>query len=281
MSLCDRAYVLLQHLFPQRLATAAAGSIASVRGGIFTHALIQLFAWRYSINVDEADRDLSHYATFNDFFTRALKKGVRPLASARWCCPVDATVSQCGPIAHGQLVQAKGTHFTAAELLGGAQEAAHFLDGAFATMYLSPRDYHRVHMPCDGRLLSMVHVPGALYSVSPATARALPSLWTGNERVVCLFETAHGLLAVVLVGATIVGSVTTVWHGCVNPSHSRTATRWSYEREQVTLRQGDELGRFLMGSTVILLWAPEARAQFGKDWRPGRQTRMGESLAYS
>jgi phosphatidylserine decarboxylase len=272
--------VWVQYLLPKRLLTVFAGLIASARAGQLTHALIRWFVRRYGVDMAEAaDPDPAHYASFNDFFTRALREGARPLARADWVCPVDGAISQCGPIEHDRLFQAKGHHYTVDALLGGdSQQAAQFVGGRFATLYLSPRDYHRIHMPCDARLVAMTHVPGALYSVNPATARAIPGLFARNERVVCCFDTAHGPMTMVLVGATIVGSMATVWHGTVNPPRPGTIRRWHYEQSPIDLKQGDEMGRFMLGSTVIMLW-PAVDMAFAQGWDAGRSIRMGDAMA--
>jgi phosphatidylserine decarboxylase len=276
--------VLIQHLLPKRAITALAGSFASARAGALTHAVIRRFVARYGVDMGEAaEPRIESYATFNDFFTRALRDGARPLAPADWICPVDGAISQFGAIERDRVFQAKGHDYTTAALLGGdASMAAEFEGGWFATLYLSPRDYHRIHMPCAGRLRRMVHVPGALYSVNPATARGIPGLFARNERVVCLFDTAHGPLALVLVGATIVGSMATVWHGVVNPPRPGTVRAWDYDGAAATrttaLHQGDEMGRFLLGSTVVLLW-PRGPLRFTPAWAPGRPIRLGEAMA--
>lgn len=277
--------VLIQHLLPKQAITALAGRFASARAGALTHAVIRRFVARYGVDMSEAAAArIESYATFNDFFTRALRDGVRPIASADWICPVDGAISQLGAIERDRVFQAKGHDYTTAALLGGdTAMAAAFEDGWFATLYLSPRDYHRIHMPCAGRLRRMVHVPGALYSVNPATARGIPGLFARNERVVCLFDTAHGPLAMVLVGATIVGSMATVWHGVVNPPRPGTVRAWDYDDDAVAahataLRQGDEMGRFLLGSTVVLLW-PRGPLRFTPAWAPGRSIRLGEAMA--
>ncbi|MFN4004563.1 MAG: archaetidylserine decarboxylase [Hylemonella sp.] len=278
----DRLAVLPQYLLPKKALTSFAGLVAGAALGPLTTALIRRFIRRYGVDMTEAaEPDPARYATFNEFFTRALKDGARPLAEATWVCPVDGAVSQFGAIDRGQIFQAKGHAYSATALLGGdAALAAPFEQGHFATLYLSPRDYHRIHMPCDGMLARMIYVPGALFSVNPATARAVPGLFARNERVVCLFETAHGPLALVLVGATVVGSMATVWHGVVNPPRRPTVTEWRYGPQEVQLRQGQELGRFLLGSTVVLLW-PRQPLRFNPDWAPQRPVRLGEKMADS
>lgn len=273
-------FVLMQHLLPKQALTALAGRLASARAGGLTHAAIRRFADRYGVDMSEAaDPRIEAYATFNEFFTRALRPDARPLAAARWICPVDGAISQFGRIERDRVFQAKGHDYTTRALLGGdAALAARFDDGWFATLYLSPRDYHRIHMPCEGRLRRMVHVPGSLYSVNPATARGIPGLFARNERVVCLFDTAHGPFALVLVGATIVGSMATVWHGVVNPPRPGTVRAWDYDAPPIVLAQGAEMGRFLLGSTVVMLW-PATPLRFEPSWSPGRPIRLGEAMA--
>ena len=275
----DRLTVCLQYLLPKQALTALAGRLARARAGALTHAVIRWFVRRYQVAMDEAaESDVTRYATFNDFFTRALREGVRPLADAPLVCPVDGALSQLGAIERDQIFQAKGHHYSTAALLGGdARLAQRFDDGSFATIYLSPRDYHRIHMPCDGRLTQMLYVPGALFSVNPATARGVPGLFARNERVVCLFDTALGQMALVLVGATIVGSMATVWHGQVSPPRSSAPRRWDYAAQSVTLRQGEEMGRFQLGSTVVLLWQRGAVA-LERDWHAGMAVRLGQAM---
>lgn len=272
--------VAAQHLLPKQALTTLAGRIAGARMGGMTTATIRRFIARYGVNMAEAaEPDPAAYATFNEFFTRALKPGARPLAPAHLVCPVDGAISQFGAINGERIFQAKGHDYTATALLGGdAALAAHFHGGHFATLYLSPRDYHRIHMPCAGRLLRMVHVPGALYSVNPATARGVPGLFARNERVVCVFDGDRGPWVLVLVGATIVGSMATVWHGVVNPPRSGTPREWSYHEQDIRLAQGDEMGRFLLGSTVVMLF-PKGPLAFNARWAPGAPIRLGEVMA--
>ena len=277
----DRAFLLAQRLLPKQALTEAVGWLAARRGGALTRFAIRRFIDRYRVDMSEAaDPDPAAYPTFNAFFTRPLRVDARVLASTAWICPVDGAVSQCGPIADGSIVQAKGHHYSAAELLGGDTALAErFRTGSFATLYLSPRDYHRIHMPADGRLLSMVHVPGTLYSVNPVTARGIAGLFARNERVVCVFERGDGTpFVMVLVGATIVGSMATVWHGVVNPPRPGTLRRWDYSDQSIVLKQGEEMGRFLLGSTVILL-VPPGESSAWPAWASGRPVRLGEALA--
>ena len=279
----DRLAVAPQYVLPKQALTAFAGRVANARRGAKTTRLIAWFVRRYGVDMSEAaDSDIAHYASFNEFFTRALRPGARPLADAEWVCPVDGAISQFGAIEQGRIFQAKGHRYSATALVGGdPARAAPFEDGQFATLYLSPKDYHRVHMPCGGRLLRMIHVPGALFSVNPTTARGVPGLFARNERVVCVFDGARGPFILVLVGATIVGSMATVWHGVVNPPRTGRTREWRYDDQDVRLEQGGEMGRFLLGSTVVVL-LPAAGAgpglKFNPAWAPGRAVRLGEAM---
>ncbi|MBY0465185.1 MAG: archaetidylserine decarboxylase [Burkholderiales bacterium] len=272
-----------QYLLPKLALTRLAGRFACAQGGGLTTAVIRWFVKRYNVNMAEAaEPDLAAYATFNDFFTRPLKPDARPLAAADWVCPVDGAISQLGPISGDQVFQAKGHSYSTAALVGGdVALASQFQDGQFATIYLSPRDYHRIHMPCDGSLTRMVYVPGELFSVNPATARGVPGLFARNERVVCVFDTAFGPMVLVLVGATVVGSMATVWHGVVNPPRLPDVRTWTYEDDRISLRQGGEMGRFMLGSTVVMLWPQSAGLRFQPDWSATRAVRMGEAMATS
>ncbi len=276
----DRLAVLPQYLLPKQALTQLMGRLASARGGALTTRAIAAFVQRYGVDMAEAaDPDIAHYPTFNEFFTRALKPGARPLAGTELLCPVDGAISQFGAITGDRIFQAKGHDYTITALLGGDSAlAAHFHGGHFATLYLSPRDYHRIHMPCEGRLLRMIHVPGALFSVNPTTARGVPGLFARNERVVCVFDGARGPFVQVLVGATIVGSMATVWHGVVNPPRPGTLREWSYTDRELRLARGAEMGRFLLGSTVVLLF-PAGPLSFNPTWQSGGAIRMGEAMA--
>ena len=276
----DRLAVLPQYLMPKGALTRLAGRVAGWQGGAGSTALIRRFVARYRVDMAEAaEPRVEAYASFNDFFTRALKPGARPLAAADLVCPVDGAISQFGAIRQGQVFQAKGHAYSATALVGGdAALAAPFADGHFATLYLSPRDYHRIHMPCAGTLRRMLHVPGALFSVNPTTARGVSGLFARNERVVCLFDDAQGRpFVLVLVGATIVGSMATVWHGQVNPPRTGVLRDWRYDDAKVTLAQGAEMGRFLLGSTVVLLF-PAGPLAFKAAWAPGGAVRMGQAM---
>jgi phosphatidylserine decarboxylase len=233
--------------------------------------------------MDEAlESDPHAYETFNAFFTRALKPDARPVVEGEkeLACPVDGAVSQARPIEDGRIFQAKGHDYSLEQLLGGSAERAEpFQGGSFATIYLSPRDYHRIHMPISGTLREMVHVPGRLFSVNPATTRVIPGLFARNERVVSIFDTEVGPMAMVKVGAVNVGSVETVWAGEVTPPAGRVVRSWRYrDDEAVTLEKGEEMGRFNMGSTVIIVFGPEA-VVWSEEIQPGAPVRLGQLLA--
>jgi phosphatidylserine decarboxylase len=269
-----------QYAMPKKLLTVLAGKLAGAHLGWLTHALIRHFVAKYRVDMAEAaDPRIESYPSFNEFFTRPLREGARTISPAPFACPVDAAISQFGPIEHDQLFQAKGHSYSTRALVGGDQSLAHRFDhGHFATLYLAPKDYHRIHMPCEGRLKRMIYIPGDLFSVNPLTARHVPSLFARNERVVCEFECAHGPMVMVLVGATIVGSMATVWHGVVNPPRTREPREWRYDGQQIVLAKGAEMGRFLLGSTVILLF-PQNVLTFTPDWAPTRPVRLGEAMA--
>ncbi len=276
----DRLKVLLQHALPKQAVTRIAGRVARAERGAITQGLIRRFAARYGVDMNEAENsDFASYASFNDFFTRPLKAGARPLADADFVCPVDGAISQFGDIDDRHIFQAKGHRFTTTDLVGGDEALAEpFRHGQFANLYLSPRDYHRIHMPCAGRLRRMIHVPGALFSVNPVTARGVPNLFARNERVVCLFESEqHGPFVMVLVGATIVGSMATVWHGVVNAQRSGKIAEWRYDGQNIVLQKGEEMGRFLLGSTVVMLF-PKSGIAFNSNWAPERPVKLGEMM---
>ena len=275
----DRLAVLPQYLLPKQALTRLAGKLAGAEAGGLTASVIRWFVGRYGVNMAEAaNPDIASYASFNEFFTRPLRDGARPQATTDFICPVDGAISQFGAIERDQIFQAKGHSYSTTALVGGDRElAARFENGSFATLYLSPRDYHRIHMPCDGRLMRMIHVPGALFSVNPTTARGVPGLFARNERVVCVFDSPHGPFVLTLVGATIVGSMATVWHGVVNPPRPGHVREWNYAEQQIAFRQGDEMGRFLLGSTVVMLF-PKGVVRFNPDWAPARAIRLGEAM---
>ncbi len=282
----DKIKVGLQYWLPQHGLTRLVGKFASSKAGSLTTAVIRLFVKQYKVNMDEAlHSDPAHFKTFNEFFVRELKPGMRPVIEGDSVIthPADACVSQFGPITDGQLIQAKGHTYSAQELLGGdATLAQEFTDGEFATLYLSPSDYHRVHMPCDGVLRQMIYVPGDLFSVNPLTAENVPNLFARNERVVCIFDTDFGPMAQVLVGATIVGSIELTWAGTVTPPRGNTVYTWDYPAEgnkSVHFKKGDEMGRFKLGSTVINLFSKGA-VEFDQSMQNNVPTLLGTAYAH-
>lgn len=272
--------VLPQYLVPQHGLSRLAGLLADATSPAIKGPFIKNFARIYGVNMDEAlNPDLDSYRSFNDFFTRPLKEGARPLAENGVVSPADGAVSQVGMIKEDQIFQAKGHYYSLTQLLGGHHERAMpFKGGAFATIYLSPSDYHRVHMPYGGKLREMIYVPGKLFSVNTRTAHQVPSLFARNERVVCIFDTDKGPMALVLVGAMIVASVETVWAGLVAPPRRRLmVTRYDDEPRQITLARGEEMGRFKLGSTAIVVW-PRDTVSWRDDLQELTKVRMGEQI---
>ena len=281
----DKFKIAMQYAMPKHFISRMVGKLAAAKAGGLTTALIKLFIKQYKIDMSEAKYpDPAHYKTFNEFFTRPLKEGIRPLAeeSDIIAHPVDGAISQLGDVVDGQIIQAKGHDYSLQALLGGKEEdTAPFLGGKFATIYLAPKDYHRIHMPVDGTLSKMIYVPGDLFSVNPLTAQNVPNLFARNERVVAIFETGIGPLAMVLVGATIVASIETIWAGTVTPPAGKDVFSWNYPTtgdNAITLKKGEEMGRFKLGSTVILAWGAN-QAEFLSDQHPETVTRMGTPFA--
>ncbi len=279
-----RLAVIMQYLIPKQAITILAGKFANKKAGTLTTKTIAWFIKRYQVNMSEAaNSNITSYSTFNEFFTRPLRANARPLATAAYICPVDGAISQLGAIEKDQIYQAKGHTYSTTALVGGDKAlAAKFDHGSFACIYLSPKDYHRIHMPCDGTLKNMIYVPGDLFSVNPTTAQGVPGLFARNERVVCEFESANGAFVMVLVGATIVGSMATVWHdagnGIINLPHNGKTKVWNYNDKNINLKQGEEMGRFLLGSTVIMLFEKNA-LQFNADWQPAKVIKLGELMS--
>ena len=275
-----RLFILMQYLLPHHLLSRLAGCLANCTWPWVKNPFISWFVGRYEVDMSQAEEENpTAYSSFNDFFTRALKADARPLAPAEKgiLCPADGTISQLGKIEHGRIFQAKGHSFSVTELLGGNPDhASAFQGGEFATVYLSPRDYHRVHMPFSGTLTEMIYVPGRLFSVNQTTAENVPELFARNERVVCLFDTEAGPMAVVLVGAMIVASVETVWAGLGAPP-SRQLRSTEYGQAAPSLAKGEEMGRFKLGSTAIVLFGPEA-AHWHADLKAGSAVSMGQLM---
>lgn len=285
LTFIDNVKISLQYMLPKTMLSRLTGKLASMPLGIVTTNIIKWFINRYQVNMQEAlHEEADAYATFNDFFTRPLKPHVRPIDTDPniLCHPVDGKVSQLGEIKQGRIFQAKGHHFELQTLVGGqATDAKPFQNGVFANIYLAPKDYHRIHMPIDGTLTKMIFVPGELFSVNPLTAANVPNLFARNERVVAFFETAIGPMAMVLVGATIVASIETVWAGTVAPQEQQVA-HWHYQSQAntpITLKKGEEMGRFKLGSTVILLFGANAIDNFADGLQANTDTIMGTPMA--
>jgi len=280
-AITERLFVAVQYLLPHHLLSRTVGWLARSRTPWIKASFINVFIRRFKVDLSEAEIENPHdFATFNAFFTRTLKPGARPIAAGadRLASPADGTVSQLGKLQGNDLLQAKGRYYSLLELLGGDETlAGQFSNGHFATIYLSPLDYHRVHMPCDGTLRETRYVPGRLFSVNTVTTAAVPRLFARNERLICVFDTAAGPMAVILVGAMIVAGIETVFAGQVTPQ-STTITHSDYRnRQAIALPKGGELGRFLLGSTVILLF-PEGQARFADALGAGSPVRMGEDI---
>ena len=278
----DKLFVTLQYLIPQHGLSRLVGMLARSEVPWIKTTFISLFMKRFGIDLSEAQiEDPDRFETFNAFFTRALKPDARPLEASDAtdiACPADGAVSQLGAIRANQVFQAKGHDYSLYDLLGGDSAlASEFTNGQFATIYLSPRDYHRVHMPVTGTLRETRYVPGDLFSVNEATANGVPNLFARNERLVCIFDTEHGPAAVILVGAMIVAGIETVFSGQVTPLPKQVVTTDYQRTAPITLEKGDELGRFLLGSTVVLLF-PEGKARFESDLKAGSLVRVKGKL---
>ncbi|HEY3643858.1 MAG TPA: archaetidylserine decarboxylase [Gammaproteobacteria bacterium] len=281
-SLGDYIKSWLQYPLPHHAISRITHCLTRLKLGGLKDWTIARFVAHFGVDMSEAEQpDITVYPTFNAFFTRALKPGIRPITAGAKdiACPVDGAVSQIGAIESGRIFQAKGQGFTALELLGGdAAAAAKFDGGSFATIYLSPKDYHRIHMPVDGALTRLIHVPGRLFSVNPPTTRAVPRLFARNERVACLFDTPAGPLALVMVGALNVASIETVWAGEVTPPQRSQVQSVDYQAGMIKLTKGQEAGRFNMGSTVVLLFGKD-RIRWDESYQPAAATRMGRKIA--
>jgi phosphatidylserine decarboxylase len=276
----DRLFIWFQHVLPQHALSRLVLRATRVRAPWFKNWLIRGFLRLYTIDMDDAVQpDPLRYASFNEFFTRALRPDARSLAKEprEIACPVDGVISEAGKIDGDTLLQAKGRNYTLKELLASCAWAKDFEGGSFATIYLAPFNYHRVHMPLAGRLRETVYVPGRLFSVNAATASLVPRLFARNERVLTWFDTAFGEFALILVGALNVGSIATVWAGDITPAPRRVAT--TLPPQAVSLDKGEEMGRFNMGSTVILLFQKD-RARWHAELRAGATVRLGQSLGY-
>lgn len=275
----DALFALCQHPIPHQALSRLAGQLADSKTPWLKNLLIRQFIRAYDVDMNEAIMPTpEHYETFNAFFTRALKPDARPIEDGI-VSPADGVLSQYGLIHQGHLIQAKGQTYTATSLLGGdADQAAPYQDGRFATVYLSPSDYHRVHMPCDATLRATCYLPGRLFSVNDATTQHVSELFARNERLVCHFDTAHGPMALVLVGAMIVAGIETVWQGRYTPTHPNRAVRDTFAKNQITLNKGEELGRFYLGSTVVMCFGENV--DFSSQRTPNTSIRLGMTLAH-
>ncbi|MGH8282282.1 MAG: archaetidylserine decarboxylase [Gammaproteobacteria bacterium] len=280
VSLLDWLKAGAQYLLPQHAITRTAHWLTRIEAPAIKDWLIRSFIRNFNVDMSEAAQpDSRAYPSFNAFFTRALRDGTRPVSqeAGSIACPVDGIVSQCGNIERDFIFQAKDRGFTTEELLGNATLANNFASGEYATLYLSPRDYHRVHMPLDGALRHVLHIPGHLFSVNPPNTRTVPDLFARNERVVTVFETLAGPTAVVMVGALNVASIETIWAGEITPPRSKQVRTWKYQDNEIALKKGAELGRFNMGSTVILLFGRN-RARWNAALTAGATVRMGQCI---
>ncbi|BBL71398.1 archaetidylserine decarboxylase [Methylogaea oryzae] len=281
MSLPETVFALPQYLLPHHALSRLMGHVTHCTNPAFKNWFIPRFIDLFNVDMSEAaEENPSNYACFNDFFTRALKPGARPLAPGNGtvACPADGVLSQFGSIDGDRLIQAKGRDYRLLDLLGGdPQLAGEFQDGRFATVYLSPRDYHRLHMPLGGKLREMIHVPGRLFSVNRATTAVIPNLFARNERVIAVFDTDAGPMALILVGAIFVASIDTVWHGTVTPPSAGKVQRWRYDDKPVRLERGAEMGRFNMGSTIIVLFGKN-RMDWAGGLAEGTSVRVGQNL---
>ena len=279
----QRAKVAFQYIMPQLYLTQLAGWFAQQKWGTVTHFVIKVFAKKYNVDMSEAKKEnFSDYESFNQFFIRELKDDARKIDEnpTALCLPADGRVSQIGHIDDERLLQAKGHFFSLSDLLAGDEELVNtFKNGEFATIYLSPRDYHRVHMPCDATLRKMIYVPGDLFSVNPFLAEHVPNLFARNERVICVFDTAFGPMVQILVGATITASMSTVWAGVINPPRTGEVKVWTYQGDSaIKLTKGQEMGAFQLGSTVINLF-PANSVTLAEHLEVDVPVRMGEILA--
>ncbi|MDO9424821.1 MAG: archaetidylserine decarboxylase [Methylobacter sp.] len=281
MNIKEALTTLPQYILPHHALSQIMSKLTHCENKTWKNLFIKQIIRHYGVNMDEAlEPNINAYLSFNDFFTRELKPGVRPLSAETnaIACPCDGAVSQAGDITDGQIFQAKGKSFTATDLLGGdAARAEPFNNGVFATIYLSPKDYHRLHMPLTGTLREMVHIPGRLFSVNPATVNSVPGLFARNERVAALFDTDSGPMALILVGAIFVSSVETVWHGVVTPPSISEVQSWQYGDDAPTLKIGEEMGRFNMGSTIIVLFGKD-KAQWDAEFKAEKTVKLGELI---
>lgn len=282
VTLWDKIITLPQYLIPQHTLSVLMHKLTRCEVTWFKNSFIRFITVKYKVNISEAAQtDLGFFPSFNAFFTRQLRAGIRPIAQGETIItsPVDGVISQIGNIDEGQIVQAKGREYSVLELLGGDDLLAkRFEQGQFATIYLSPKDYHRIHMPLTGTLRQMTYIPGKLFSVNPRTARTVAKLFARNERVVTVFDTQQGPIIMVLVGAIFVGSMETVWSGKITPPYGKHIQHWDYQGEQaISLQKGEEMGRFNMGSTVVML-LPVGAELFKQQLTAGTAIQLGQAM---
>lgn len=281
MKLSARLFIALQHTIPQHLLSKMMWKLTRCEYKWLLKLILPLFIRQFKVNMDEAkNSDWKSYSSFNTFFTRELKEDARTICADKnsLACPVDGAISQLGKIQKDLIFQAKGHAYSLTQLLGDREDLGNtFANGQFNTIYLAPKDYHRIHMPVDGTLKEMIHVPGELFSVNPTTVENVPALFARNERVICLFETPAGPMAMILVGAIFVGSIETVWHGEVTPPTRKDIRNWKYDEKELKYVKGQEMGRFNMGSTVILLYTNN-KIDWDKDLKTEQVVRLGERI---
>ena len=276
----DHLKVLPQYVIPQHGLSSIVYHITRCKFSLLKNFLIRIFILYFKVDMEQASSpDIANFPDFNHFFTRKIKSELRPVTNTGIACPVDGTISQIGKIDGTTLIQAKGRYFSLEQLVTSEDEAIKFQNGNFITLYLSPRDYHRIHMPVDGQLYKMFHVPGRLFSVNSVSTRVIKNLFSRNERVVCFFDTEIGPMAIIMVGALFVGSIDTVWAGTVTSSNSNSVSNWSYSEDgdEINLKRGDEIGRFNMGSSVIVLFGPDIMT-WQSEYKPGQAVFMGSCL---
>jgi phosphatidylserine decarboxylase len=281
MTFKEALTTLPQYILPHHALSRMMRVLSRSKNKVWKNLFIKQIIRHYHVNMEEAtEQNIEAYSCFNDFFIRALKSGIRPIAAAEnaIACPADGAVSQAGDISGGKIFQAKGKTFNCTDLLGGSEERAKpFENGNYSTIYLAPKDYHRLHMPLTGKLIEMVHIPGRLFSVNAATAKSVPGLFARNERVACIFDTPAGPMALVLVGAIFVCSIETVWHGEVTPPTSKTTQSWQYQDNAPVLQKGEEMGRFNMGSTIIVLFGKDKIA-WAENMAAGASVKLGQQI---
>jgi len=284
MTFKESLTTLPQYILPHHFLSNVMSKFTHSKIKVWKNIMISQIIKIYGVNMSEAkEQDINNFESFNHFFTRELKPGVRPISSVEnaIACPADGAVSQAGLIEQGDIFQAKGKSFTAIDLLGGdAERAKPFENGSFTTIYLSPKDYHRLHMPIKGTLTEMIHIPGRLFSVNGATANSVPGLFARNERVACMFDTELGPMALILVGAIFVSSVETTWHGVVTPPSIDSVRSWQYKEDAPVIDKGEEMGRFNMGSTIIVLFGKD-KIKWEEEFKAGKKVQLGEMIARS